>query len=92
MTQSEKQFQQAVIDYAILQGWKHYHTHNSRKSVPGFPDLVLVRDRIIFAELKRAGGKLTEAQHNWIMALDEAGAEWYVWRPVDWNEIERFLK
>ena len=92
MTQNEKQFQQAVIDYALLHNWKIYHTYDSRKSVPGFPDLVLVRDRIIFAELKRPGGKLTEAQHAWVVALDKAGAEWYVWRPVDWNEIERFLK
>ena len=92
MTQSEKQFQQAVIDFAILKGWKYYHTYNSRRSVPGFPDLVLVRERVIFVELKREGGKLTEAQHEWCAAISHAkNGEVYIWRPSDWPEIERVL-
>ena len=47
---TEKEFQRLVVDYATLHGWMHYHTHDSRRSTPGFPDLVLVRERIIFAE------------------------------------------
>ena len=48
-----------------------YHTYDSRKSEPGFPDLVLVRrGRIIFAELKRRGGQLTGAQGRWLNELD----------------------
>ena len=92
MTQSEKQFQQAVIDYALLHNWKIYHTYDSRKSVPGFPDLVLVRDRIIFAELKREGGKLTEAQTTWLDAIAKAGGDAFVWMPSRWNVIEEVLK
>jgi hypothetical protein len=35
-----------------LLGWRVYHTWDSRKSEPDFPDLVLVRDRVMFAELQ----------------------------------------
>ena len=69
-TLSEKQFQQAVIDMARLHRWLVYHTHDSRRSDPGFPDLTLVRDgRLIFAELKTEKGKATYDQVFWLHAL-----------------------
>lgn len=40
----ERDFQAAVMELARLLGWRVYHTWDSRKSEPGFPDLVLVRD------------------------------------------------
>ena len=40
--QTEDQWQSAVIEYARLMGWLVYHTHDSRHSEKGFPDLVLV--------------------------------------------------
>ena len=46
----EKQVQSAILDVARLLGWRVYHTFDSRKSEAGFPDLVLVRDRVIYAE------------------------------------------
>ena len=60
MKQTEAQFQAAVIQYAELKGWMVYHTHDSRGSRPGFPDLTMVRDGVlIFAELKSERGRLT---------------------------------
>ena len=61
----------------------------------GFPDLVAVRSsangrreqRIIFSELKRNDGRLTKEQKGWGEDLLGAGAEYYVWRPRDWEEI-----
>lgn len=90
---NEKSFQGAVIEYADLTGWLSYHTHDSRHSAPGFPDLVLVRDnRLIFAELKTDTGRLSPAQRDWIEALSAAGAEVHVWRPSQWSEIIETLK
>ena len=89
--ESEKQFQTAVIELAILRGWKHYHTYRSKRSVPGFPDLVLVRERIIFAELKREGGEATPQQQEWLDAIAYADGTAYLWQPSDWNEILREL-
>jgi len=51
-------------------GWLRYHTHDSRRSEPGFPDLVLIRrDRLLAVEVKRRGGKATEAQKTWLAAF-----------------------
>ena len=44
-TLKESDFQRAVIEMARLHGWLVYHTHDSRRSAPGFPDLVLVQGR-----------------------------------------------
>lgn len=87
---SERQWQQQVIDLATLYRWTWYHTHDSRRSNPGFPDLVLVRDRVLFAELKTDRGRLTTDQHRWIGRLEDAGAEVFVWRPkdLDWVRTE----
>jgi VRR-NUC domain len=57
----------------------------------GFVDLVLVRERVVFAELKAAKTRITRAQIQWLDALADAGAEVYVWRPGDWQEIEQVL-
>jgi hypothetical protein len=73
-------------------GWKLlYHTLRSKGSRSGFPDRVLVRDRVIFAELKREKTKPTDEQKAWLDGLARAGAETYLWIPSDLNEIGRIL-
>jgi hypothetical protein len=89
---SEKLFQDAVVEMAKLLGWSAYHTHDSRRSEPGFPDLVLVRDRVLFRELKMGDGIVTAAQIRWLERLERAGADAKVWRPLDWPEIETTLR
>ena len=82
---TEKQLQNNILQLASLSGWLAYHTFNSRRSEPGFPDLVLARrDRLLFAELKSAKGRLTSEQKAWAAALKETSAEIYLWRPKDW--------
>jgi hypothetical protein len=94
---TEAQFQQIVLDLANMSRWMTYHTHDSRKSHKGFPDLTLVRPpRVIFAELKGDGayGKrgLTREQAVWVDALQACpGVEAYVWRPDDLNDIATIL-
>lgn len=88
---SERDWQSEVIQIAGLGGWRHYHTHDSRKSNKGFPDLVLVRERVVYAELKSEVGKLREDQGPWLEALAAAGQEVYLWRPSDRAEVERVL-
>ena len=88
---SEKEFQREVVKIARRFHWKVYHTYDSRKSEPGFPDLVLVRKRVIFAELKTKAGKVSDAQQGWLTALLKAGAEAYIWKPSDLKGIVRCL-
>lgn len=89
----EREHQQAIIDLAKLRGWLVYHTHDSRRSEPGFPDLVLVRgDRCLFREIKTETGRVSEAQVTWSVALCDAGADWALWRmPQDWDWIVETL-
>lgn len=89
---TEKDWQQAVQNLAIHYGWRHYHTHDSRRSNPGFPDLVLVRGtRLVFAELKTDAGRVSEVQWSWLNALYEAEREVYVWRPRDLRTVKQVL-
>lgn len=75
----------AVRLHARINGWLVYHTHDSRKSERGFPDIVATNgSRLLFAELKRANGKLTVEQERWIQLLDHTGkVDAFVWRPED---------
>lgn len=104
---SEERFQGLVIGLARSCGWKVAHFRAVRiarsdggcyYATPvqadgeGFPDLVLVRDRVIFAELKSAKGKQSAAQRAWQYALVGGGGGYYLWRPRNWDEIEKVLK
>ena len=74
LAMSERQLQDAVVELATWCKWMSYHTFDSRRSAPGFPDLVLLRrDRIIAVELKSAIGKVTGEQQRWLDALGNAG-------------------
>lgn len=80
---SEKQFQDHVVALAHRLGWLVYHTHDSRRSAPGFPDLVLVRGTTLFRELKAANGVVSKDQRVWLTALETAGEDAGVWKPKD---------
>ncbi len=94
---TEAQLQRFVLELAAKLRFLPYHTHDSRKSHTGFPDLVLLRPpRLIFAELKGDSdyGKKgpTEDQRRWINALKLVpGVEVYVWYPRDINDIVTIL-
>lgn len=88
---SEKVFQAKVVSLAKKLGYKVYHTYDSRRSEPGFPDLVLVRDKVIFAELKSETGRISRDQEDWIKSLTDAGSFAVVWRPTDWDTIVKIL-
>lgn len=67
----EKELQSSLIELARSLGYRVYHTHDSRRSEPGFPDLILVRDRRLVAiECKSATGKLSPEQIAWLRAFD----------------------
>lgn len=95
---SEKDWQQTVVDAALSFGWGVYHTFDSRRSSAGFPDLVLVRrDRLIFAELKREVGTVRLDQSVWLEGLGKvvdanSTVEAHVWRPSDWPAVEAALR
>jgi hypothetical protein len=90
---TEAAFQQQVQELAAYYNWElQYHTRDSRRSNPGWPDLVLCRPpEILFIELKAEKTRVTKEQHRWVQALCECGLEVYIWRPGDWDEIQARL-
>jgi hypothetical protein len=87
----------SIRTLATLTGWLSYHTHDSRHSEPGFPDLVLAstrQGRLIIAELKDATRKATDEQRKWLATLSAIGIETALWRPAQWHDgtIQRALK
>jgi hypothetical protein len=90
--ESEKSFMGRVIAFAKERGWKVYHTFDSRRSEPGFLDLVCVRDRVLFMELKKDGETPTKAQKEWYHALLNAGALAFVFWPGDYETIMKLLE
>lgn len=89
---TEEEFMAQVINLATLFNWKVYHTRDSRRSVKGFPDLLLLRGGVqIVAELKVLPNKTTPAQDEWLNAFRRASVAAFVWYPDDWKEIERVL-
>ncbi len=100
---TEDEFNRQVIDLARGRGWlvAHFRPGMTKKGKwvtavrgdgAGFPDLVLVRNKVVFAELKVGNNKLSPNQRRWKKAFCAAGALWYEWRPADWPEIEEVLK
>ena len=72
---TEKQLEAAVRAAALALGYLYYHTHDSRRSNPGFPDCVMVHPRtgaLLFWELKSERGRPTGAQMEWMGALHQA--------------------
>lgn len=98
--QQERAFLEEIRTQARALGWETYHAFDSRKSEPGWPDLVLVHRRfkmVIFAELKTATGRVSNEQQRWMWALEAIAAEApgvvyaEVWRPADRARINRLL-
>ena len=96
-TELEKDFQERVCHIARLYGWRIYSIPDSRRvSMAGYPDLTMwnvEQKRLIFAELKREKGKVSESQK---IVLSELGqlvqCVVYVWRPSDGVSIIEIMK
>lgn len=97
----EADAQATILEVARLRGWRAAHFRPALTSrgwrTPvaadgaGFPDLVLVRDRVVFAELKQKGARPGAEQVAWLDALVGAGAEVYLWTLEDLGWIGETL-
>lgn len=89
-TLTEKQWQKQVEEWARRGGWRVFHVYDMVRSAGGWPDLVLVKPgrRVIYAELKKYGGRVTDQQKAWLADLENAeGTDVYTWFPTDENEV-----
>lgn len=96
---TEAELQRLVVDAATYGGWRVAHFPPSRShrgghltagaydSVRGWPDLLLVRDRVLVLELKSARGRVTPDQAAWLDAFTIAGITCRVIRPADLDAL-----
>lgn len=88
---TEKEWAAQVHALAASLGWKRYHTYRSDRSEPGWPDEALVRERLLFLELKAERGKFSTPQREWLRALHTADVEVYVARPHNLQHLADIL-
>lgn len=98
----EDSWQSDVIALARMLKWRVAHfrpaltKHGWRTPVAadgkGFPDLMLTRERVVYAELKSPTGRVAPEQAEWIAALRAARQEVYLWRPADWDTVVATLR
>ena len=84
----EGKLQARLRQLALDTGHLYYHTHNSKRSDPGWPDAAILHREggILYAwELKDATGTVTPAQRTWLEALGKVTrVDARVVRPGDW--------
>lgn len=95
---SKLQLQDAIVEVARLRGWDVADLRPTRDDAEGFPHLVLVRERVIYATIKSEDGSMdgsiTVMECVWRNRLAAAGQECYLWQPRDWHNgtIDQILR
>ena len=78
----------------VMAGYLVYHTHDSRRSEPGFPDICAVHPttgHLFFAELKGDTGRVSEAQTQWLNALGKSAADVALITPANMESYAMWL-
>ena len=88
----EAAWQKRITDLCDVLAIKWWHDTDSRRNKSGLPDLILVGNRVLFAELKVRRNRPTAEQTEWINALRNAGQEAVVWWPEQWPSVEKRLR
>jgi len=89
---TEKVFTTRVVTFLRKRGWhvqRNGWVGTGNQFLKGFPDLVCVREVVLFVELKRADGTLRPPQTEWRDWIRAAGGNWELWRPQDWADIKQ---
>lgn len=101
MAVSERDFTKQVVEVARRFGWLVVHFLPARVGAQGRPvtaflgdgkgffDIVAIRERVLFAELKIPPNRQTTEQLIWEKQALNAGAEVHVWTPADYDLIVR---
>jgi hypothetical protein len=95
LSATERKFATTVVGFMRRHGWKVQRNGwvgVGNQHVKGFPDMVCVREDILFVELKTTTGKLKPAQEEWMDSIKAAGGHWELWRPRDWEALKARLK
>ena len=90
-------FRYMVQDLAHVHGWTFWHDNDPTINGRGFPDLLLIRERVIWRELKvrdpfGRANTIDVYQKAFLSRLALAGADAAVWTyPDSWEELVKEL-
>lgn len=91
---TEKAWQSHVLQIAAAYNWESYHTYDSRRSQPGWPDLALCRPPVLWLpELKTEHGRVRPEQRFWQDLLGQVTeVRVGIWRPSMRHDIVELLR
>lgn len=85
---SEEDFQHTIVLALEALGYRTYHTHDSRRSDPGYPDITAVGcGRLLHIEVKVGRNRPSQEQLAWLHDLADNGFESYLVYPKDWDDL-----
>lgn len=88
---SENDIKRQVKNYLDIKGFFHFHILQGLGAFRGIPDMIAVKaGRVIFLEIKKPGGKLSEYQQRFKETMERVGGEYYVVRSLE--EIMKILE
>ena len=88
---SETDIKRQIKEYLDIMGWFNFPILQGIASYKGIPDRIAIKEgRILFLEMKRTGGKLSESQKLFQEKIENAGGEYYVIHSLD--ELIKILK
>lgn len=76
---THEQLDERVRQMCELLNLLHYHTYDSRKSQPGFPDWYIAGEAIYHVENKAGNDTLTADQRKWCFALVDRQPHVHCW-------------
>ena len=81
---TENDIKRQVKNYLDVKGFFHFHILQGLGAFRGIPDMIAVRKgRVIFLEIKKPGGKLSEHQQRFKETIRGAGGEYHVVRSLE---------
>ena len=88
----ERDFQKIVIKLAEAEGYKVYHVANAKNQLRsetsrGFPDLILLKHKMLVWECKVPPNKCSQEQIEWLNNFQSLGIETAVITPDSWDYI-----
>ena len=82
--EKESDIQRAIKEYLQYRGWMVYKNHQSLGSHRGLFDLTAVKDgRVVWIEVKKPKGKLSEHQVKFMAEITVHGGECMEARSID---------
>ena len=81
---SENDIKRQVKDYLSLKGYFHFPILQGLGAKKGIPDIIAIKNnRVLFLEIKRPGGKLSEHQQQFQLDIEGQGGEYYTIKSLD---------